>query len=70
MQYFRIRPEFDGLKTADGRSLIANELFTAKEFEKLKVTTSVASVVEISKRNVYISFGARFEIGTDHSTVF
>lgn len=70
MKYYKVKPSYEGMATKDGRSLIANELFTVKEFEKLKVPASVASIVEVSKKNVYISFGARFEVGTDHSTVF
>ena len=69
MKYYRVKPQYDN-KTryiwnnkrqgvADS-ILIANELYTPKEFEKLANCPACFDAVEISKKRTYFSFGARF----------
>lgn len=71
MLYWRVLPEFDNFPLAK-RTLIGNELITDAEAKKLSVTHVLtpeevnrcmpifADRVEISKRQVYWMFGARF----------
>lgn len=67
MKYYKIKKVADNkpLKTK-GWYLIANELFTEKEFAKIELTQNLnkyeyADLVEINKFNTYKMFGARFE---------
>lgn len=69
VKYYRVLRKFDGLRTFCGKCLIANELFTVSELSKLGISPGCCVPVMISKCNVYISFGARFEVGTDQSSV-
>ena len=61
MKYCRIKPQYDQKRRNDGSILIANELYTEKEAAKHCLPPFVYDVVEVSKRNIYIMFGARFE---------
>jgi hypothetical protein len=66
MKYYRVRKHADQFpknpKVRDGNILIANELYTEKEFNKLPyVYASAFEMVEIPKNKTYWSFGARFE---------
>lgn len=70
MKYYRVKPQYDNKVrykwnnhkqgVPDG-ILIANELYTPKEFERLANCPAWFEVVEISKSNIYFCFGARFE---------
>ena len=70
MLYYRIKPEYDNARLlnrttrAFDRVLVGNELYTEKEWKRLvlryRVSEIVCEPVQISKRKVYISFGARF----------
>ncbi len=63
MLYYRVLK--DGIMDfKSGYTTIVNELVTEKEKEKKfpALSEKVFDTVEISKRNVYWSFGARFEI--------
>ena len=70
MKYYRVKPQYDN-KTrytwnnhhqgVSNGILVANELYTPKEFEKLANCPEWFEVVEISKRSTYWFFGARFE---------
>ena len=71
MLYFKAKKEYDQTprykKTARGRVydntiLIQNELYTAREREKLAMSADCFDVVSIPKTRVYFSFGARFEM--------
>lgn len=64
MKYYRAVAEKYDYFT--GYGTIINELVTAKEKEKRFPHLSGAAfeVVEISKKAIYWSFGARFEVGT------
>lgn len=61
MMYYKIKPEHDNKRRRDGSILIANELYTQSEMERYNIPISWVDVMEISKSNIYISFGARFE---------
>lgn len=69
MKYYRVKPQYDN-KTRYTRNnrqgvsngiIVANELYTPSEFKKLAMCPGWFEVVEISKRDVYTFFGARFE---------
>jgi hypothetical protein len=78
MKYYRVKPEYDnkqlltkerGIYVNRGYSLIAKELFTVKEWEKIckkhvfrRSLAECVELVEIPKTKVYWFFGARFEI--------
>lgn len=69
MKYYKVKPEYDnktrykysyhGQGVPDG-IIIADELYTPKEFEKLAMCPAWFELVEISKRKIYFFFGARF----------
>lgn len=60
MLYYRVKPEFDNKRRRDGSILIANELYTSKEKERLQIPAVAVEAVEVSKRAIYFFFGARF----------
>ena len=73
MKYYRVKPEYDGkqlykrghksgVKISNGYSLIAHELLTEKEAEKLNVPQTCVDPVNVKKSQVFICFGARFEM--------
>ena len=77
MKYYRVKPEFDGktlykkqrqrgysstYKVPNGYNLIANELLTEKEVEKLNVPQICVDPVNLKKSEVYFCFGARFQV--------
>ena len=74
MIYYRVKPEYDNKtryiwnnkhQSVPNSILIAHELYTAKEFQKIANCSAWFEKVEISKRRTYFSFGARFEIKTE-----
>ena len=69
MTYYKVKPQYDNKTRYTWNNhkqgvpngiLIANELYTPKEFEKLANCPEWFDIVEISKRSVYWFFGARF----------
>lgn len=71
MTYYRVKPEYDNranyryvgnsnLKIKRDGILIAHELYTPRERERLAVKDSAFDKVEISRKKVYWFFGARF----------
>lgn len=65
MRYYRVRKEYDNFpqnpKIRDGNILIANELYTEKEFNKLPyIYTGAFEMIDIPKNQTYWMFGARF----------
>lgn len=84
MQYYRVKPEADnkrlyaikrGVYVNCGDILIAKELYTPKEWEKM-VNSHVfgcnpadcVDTVEVSKHKIYWFFGARFEMEDNYET--
>ena len=71
MLYYMVKPQYDnknryrwnnnGQGVADGSILVANELYTPCEFAKLANCPAWFEKVNISKKNIYFFFGARFE---------
>lgn len=62
MIYYKIKPEYDNRLVGENRHLvIGNELYTEKEFIKLKLPLVCADRVVIPKSKIFTSFGARFE---------
>lgn len=69
MKYYRVKPQYDnkvrykwnnhGQGVPDS-ILIANELYTPKEFERLANYPAWFELVEIPKSKIYFCFGARF----------
>lgn len=77
MTYYQVKTEFDGKKLykkcgerglsnvrkiPNGYNLIANELLTEKEVEKLNVPQICVDPVNLKKSEVYFCFGARFQV--------
>ena len=72
MKYYKVKPEYDNVIVSKKNDiLIANELYTVKELRKLEKKLEgkarakfylMFDPVEISKRQIYWFFGARFEI--------
>ena len=72
MTYYRVRKEYDQFpqnpSVRDGNILVADELFTEAEFNKLPfVYAGAFERVEIPKTKTYWSFGARFAIPNDYN---
>lgn len=79
MKYYRVKPQYDnkqlcvikrGKYVNCGDILIARELYTIKEWEKVVknhvfgcAPADCVEAVEVSKRKTYLFFGARFEMG-------
>ena len=70
MLYYRVKPLYDNKKRycwnnhGQGVSngiLIANELYTPGEFRNIANCPAWFEKVNISKKNIYFFFGARFE---------
>ena len=70
MKYYRVKPQYDNKTryTWNNRRqgvpngiIVGNELYTPCEFEKLAMCPEWFEAVEISKRDIYTFFGARFE---------
>ena len=71
MTYYRVRKEYDQFpqnpSVRDGNILVANELFTESEFNKLPfVYAGAFERIEIPKSQTYWFFGARFEMKGGH----
>lgn len=75
MKYYRVKPEYDNkwryvyvghsnLKIKRDGILIANELYTPRERERLAAKADIFDEVEISRKRVYWCFGARFSNDT------
>lgn len=62
MTYLKIKPKYEGVRRKDNSTLVANELYTQKEFEKYSVKPFMADTVEVKKNRTIYIFGARFEI--------
>lgn len=69
MKYYRVKPQYDNKirytwnnhhQGVSNSILIANELYTLKEFEKLANCPAWFDTVDISKKRTYFFFGARF----------
>ena len=66
MLYYRVPDSLDGKVTIvknKYHEFIRNELYTEKECEKYNIPFNKLEPVYVSKRNIYWSFGCRFEIG-------
>lgn len=66
MQYFKVLPNYDNYRvfSPSNRILIANELYTQKELNKLGLFLEQSKYfkpINISKNKTYWLFGARFE---------
>ena len=70
MKYYRVKPQYDNQtrwtwnnhhQGVSNGIIVANELYTPREFEKLAMYHGWFEVVEISKGDIYTCFGARFE---------
>lgn len=68
MKYNRVLRQLDGARVGE-HTLVANELYTDSEMQKRGIPYKYTVPVEVSKKQVYISFGARFQVGTDHNTM-
>jgi len=66
MVYYKVKPEYDQRPTNKG-VLVANELYTFKEWQKLRDSAGrkiplklCFEEIEVSKNKTYFFFGARF----------
>lgn len=73
MKYYRVKPENDNrprFKFRRGGGLemdgifVGNELYTAKEIAKYPGGVAMCDPVEISRKQIYFFFGARFSNDT------
>ena len=70
MLYYRVKRECgDKVVRASGHYLVPNELITRCELKTHHIPACAVSAVEVSKRNIYWFFGARFEVGTSCDSV-
>lgn len=81
MKYYKVKPEFDNRRFLTKKSktkiyellLIKNELYTPKEFERMKriygdrVKDEYFDLIEVSKRSIYWMFGARFSTNYNYN---
>lgn len=77
MLYYRVKPEYDNKTKYTWNNhhqgvpngiIIGNELYTPKEYAKLAMCPYWFDKVNISQRNIYVFFGARFEKGTSYDS--
>jgi len=68
MKYFKVKPENDQLQKFYKRKctgiLIANELYTSKEVEKIFISISFDKcfdIINVNPKKTLFFFGARFE---------
>lgn len=72
MIYLKVKPEYDNFRQPNGDIFIGNELYTIREFEKIrydflragKGTVQLKNIfdqVVISRKDTYFFFGARFQ---------
>ena len=66
MTYYRVRKEYDQMpknpRVRDGNILVANELYTEVEFNKLPyIYAGAFERIEIPKSQTFWFFGVRFE---------
>ena len=81
MKYYKVKSEFDNKRLLTKKSktkfyellLIKNELYTPKEYEKLKQLFDIRlkdeyfDLIEVSKKTIYLMFGARFSTQYDYN---
>ena len=60
MLYYKVKPQYDNYRKNDGDIYIADELYTEKEIVKQKLNKNYLEAVQISKKQIYFFFGARF----------
>lgn len=60
MKYLKVKNEFNNKQVNNDCKLIANELYTFKEAEKLGVKKEYCNEVEISRKKIGILLGTRF----------
>lgn len=73
MLYYRVPDNLDGKVTLihnKYHELIRNELYTEKECYKYNIPEYMLIPVYVSKRNIYWSFGCRFETGHGYTYGF
>lgn len=70
MKYYRVKAQYDNRirytrnnqqQAVSNGILIANELYTPREYEKLYIRPEWVELVEIPKSKIYWCFGARFD---------
>lgn len=61
MLYYKVKPQFDQKRRIDGSILIANELYTISELFKYRIEQECVEPTNISQRDTYFFFGARFK---------
>lgn len=60
MTYYKVKPEFDQKRRADGSIFVGGELYTKSELKRYKAENlNIFEVVNIPKNKVYWFFGAR-----------
>ena len=73
MLYLKVKPQFDNYRKNNKFDIfVGNELYTLKEFEKIKKEyhrniqelNNIFEYVNVSKRKLYWFFGARFSNDT------
>ena len=62
MEYYKVKAQHEGKQKKSKKDyLILGELYTRKEVLKIGLNESCFQLINVSKKNVYISFGIRKE---------
>lgn len=61
MKYFKVRTESDQYPRKDGSILVSDELYTAREVQRLGIQSKHLDEVEVKKNRTYFMFGVRKE---------
>lgn len=64
MKYFKVKQESDQVRVNPVHFLIADELYTEREKEKLKIPEHHLDCVEVSRKQTFWFFGARYAFST------
>ena len=69
MRYYRVKREYGDRMSSPRWSVIANELYTESEVKRRRIPMQFLKPVDVPKSKIYTLFGARFEVGTDWTTL-
>lgn len=60
MKFYMVKESADQYPRRDGGILIANELYTPKEFAHFGIPENYVTEINLPERKTYMFFGARF----------
>lgn len=62
MKYLKVKPQYDNVLVDSKHFLIGNELYTEREVARMHIPERCVIPVQVSKRETYWFFGARFSV--------